>query len=33
LYDLIKKQEEISVGGGYRLSIRKISSLWIEDYP
>ena len=33
LYNLIKQQEEISIGGGYKFNIRKISSLWIENYP
>lgn len=33
IYDLIKEQEEVSIGGGYKLAIKKISSLWIENYP
>lgn len=33
IYDWIKEQEEVSIGGGYKLAIKKISSLWIENYP
>ncbi len=32
VYSKIKKQEEISIGGGYRLSLRNIRSFWIEYY-
>jgi hypothetical protein len=33
LLDLIREQEEISISGGYKLSISRINSLWIENYP
>ena len=33
LYDLIKQQEEISIGGGYKYSLKRVTSLWIEPFP
>lgn len=33
IYDEIKKQEEISIGGGYKMHLEEIRSLWIEGYP
>lgn len=33
IYNLIKQQEEISIGGGYKLSLQKISNFWVERYP
>lgn len=33
LYNEIKKQEEISIGGGYRLSLKYLRSFWVEYYP
>lgn len=33
IYDLIRQQEEISIGGGYRTKLKKITDIWVEGYP
>lgn len=33
IYEKIKQQEEISIGGGYKLSLQRLRSFWIERYP
>lgn len=33
VYSSIKEREEISVGGGYKLQLKRISSFWVERYP
>lgn len=33
LYDLIKQQEEISIGGGYKMNLVRITDIEVEQYP
>ena len=33
IYPTIKQQEEISIGGGYKLFLRQLRSFWVERYP
>lgn len=33
IIDLIEDQEEISIGGGFRLQLENLRSIWIEPYP
>lgn len=33
IYAQVKKQEEISIGGGYKLQLKRIRSFWVERYP
>lgn len=33
IYAMIKQQEEISIDGGYKLNLKRVSSIWIEQYP
>lgn len=33
VYDLIRQQEEVSVGGGYKMQLKQVSSIWVELYP
>ncbi len=33
IFNLIKQQEEIPVGGGYKTKLKRITDVWIEGYP
>lgn len=33
VYSLIKKQEEVSIGGGYMMQLERVRSFWIDRYP
>lgn len=33
LYSMIKEQEEISIGGGYKLNLAAVTDIWVEQYP
>lgn len=33
IYSMIKEQEEISVGSGYRTKLKCITDIWVEGYP
>lgn len=33
VYKSIQQQEEVSVGGGYKLQLKRLRSLWVERYP
>lgn len=33
IYEKIKEQEEISIGGGYKMQLERLTALWIEGYP
>lgn len=33
IFKQIKEQEEVNIGGGYKLQLKRINSFWIERYP
>lgn len=33
IYSQVKQQEEVSIGGGYKLQLKRIRSFWVERYP
>lgn len=33
IYGQIKEQEEVSIGGGYKLQLKRVRSIWVERYP
>lgn len=33
VYQSIQQQEEASVGGGYKLQLKRLRSIWVERYP
>ena len=33
IYEVIRAQEEISIGGGYRFQLERVTAFWIETYP
>lgn len=33
IYSLIRQQEEISIGEGYKTQLKRVVSIWVEQYP
>lgn len=33
IYELIRQQEEVSIGGGYKTKLEGVTSIWVEPYP
>lgn len=33
VYEQIRQQEEVSIGGGYRMQLENIRAFWVERYP
>lgn len=33
VYELVRKQEEVSAGGEYKKAVKQIKSIWVEYYP
>lgn len=33
VYSLIRQQEEVSIGEGYKTQLKRVTSIWVEQYP